>query len=217
MTTKEKILLLEPRHLTDTELLSLLLVGSGNTIEDSTEILKRCGNLANFLSLSIPQMISFKGVGISTALLCKSLLEICTRIHSDTRVTKITTARDVFNCVKSTLYGKSREHLLLLSLGSRNNLLGCDLISIGTVDETLIHPREIFKTAILRSASTIILCHNHPSGDCTPSSEDIQITHDIAELACVFGIGFIDHVIVSNTNYFSFRANNVIKRKEVSA
>ena len=126
-------------------------------------------------------------------------------------VTKISCPQDIFKVVRDDLAGKEKEYLYLLSLDSKNKLIAKDIITIGTVTETLIHPREIFKQALIRNAVSIALVHNHPSQDIEPSEEDILLTERLTEAGAVMGIPLVDHLIISNADFVSMKALDLFR------
>lgn len=117
---------------------------------------------------------------------------------------------DVFRIVNKYLDGADREHLVLLTLDIKNKITSINTVSIGSIDTSIVHPREVFKTAILSNASSIILAHNHPSGDVTPSKEDINITHRIKECGKILGIELLDHLIIGDDNYSSLKEKGIV-------
>lgn len=119
---------------------------------------------------------------------------------------------DAVQLVKDDLKSRDREILLAITLNTRNRVLGVNEVSVGTANESLVHPREVFKTAILQNAVSVILAHNHPSGDTEPSDEDKQATKRIAEAGRVLGIEVLDHIIVGE-HYFSFADEGLLKQK----
>lgn len=102
-----------------------------------------------------------------------------------------------------------REHFQVMLLNQKKAVLSIETISIGTLSSSLVHPREVFKPAIKRSASTMILAHNHPSGDCVPSEYDIQVTHRLKAVGEIVGIEVIDHIIIGEDKYYSFLENSI--------
>jgi len=118
-------------------------------------------------------------------------------------VIKLNNSSDVYNLVKDELANSDREMLLSVMLTSKNQLIGVETVSIGSISATSMAPREVFKSAILANAVGIILCHNHPSGELTPSNEDIQVTKLLVEAGELLGIKVLDHIIVSNKGYQS--------------
>jgi DNA repair protein RadC len=119
------------------------------------------------------------------------------KIEISKNIKTVDSPEKVAQLFKSLFPDASEEHMISLMLNNKNRLHGYCLVSKGTVSETIIHPREIFKSALLVNASSIILAHNHPSGVVSPSKEDIDVTKRIAEVSKVIGIGFIDHVVVN--------------------
>jgi DNA repair protein RadC len=120
-------------------------------------------------------------------------------------VIKLNNPTDVYDLVKDELANSDREMLLSVMITVNNQLIGVEIVSIGSVNATTMLPREIFKSAILANAVGIILCHNHPSGDLTPSNEDIKFTKVIIDAGELLGIKVLDHLIVSNKGYKSLR------------
>jgi len=113
----------------------------------------------------------------------------------------------------SSLKEKDREHFLCIHLDTKNTVVGIETVSIGSLNNSIVHPREVFKAAILNSAAQVVLAHNHPSGDCQPSDEDKKITNCLAQAGKLLGIEVIDHVIVGRNNYFSFNEAKLLQVK----
>ncbi len=122
-------------------------------------------------------------------------------------VIKLNNSSDVYELVKDELSNSDREMLLSVMLTSKNQLIGVETVSIGSVSATTMFSREVFKSAILANAVSIILCHNHPSGELIPSNEDIQVTQLLVEAGKLLGIKVMDHLIVSNKGYHSLSDN----------
>lgn len=123
---------------------------------------------------------------------------------------QISSPDDVFRIVNKYLDGADREHLVLLTLDTKNKITSINTVSIGSINTSIVHPREVFKTAILSNASSVILTHNHPSGDVTPSKEDIDITNRIKECGRILGIELLDHVIIGDDKYSSLKEKGII-------
>lgn len=123
---------------------------------------------------------------------------------------KVSSPKDVYELMKDYLKGADREYLVLLSLDMKNNINSINTVSIGSLNSSIVHPREIFKTAILSNAASIILIHNHPSGDTTPSKEDINITYRIKESGKILGIELLDHVILGDNSYSSLKEKSIL-------
>lgn len=105
---------------------------------------------------------------------------------------------------------RDKEHFIAVLLNTRSKIKSIEVVSIGIVNSCLIHPREVFKRAILETSSQIIIAHNHPSGDCEPSDEDIEITKRLIDAGSIIGINLIDHIVFSSQSYYSFTKNGLI-------
>ena len=112
---------------------------------------------------------------------------------------------DVYNLVKDELVNSDREMFLSVMLTSKNHLIGVETVSLGSINASIITPRDVFKSAILANAVSVILCHNHPSGDLTPSKQDIEITKRLIEVGELVGVKVLDHLVVSDKGYRSLR------------
>ena len=158
------------------------------------------------------KLLLIKGVGKSTVSKLKNILEL-TKIIYTKRLDKnspISMPQDVFFMFGEELRDCKEEHFLVLTLDIKNKIINKYLISIGLVDASLVHPREIFRKAISDNASNIILAHNHPSGDPLPSNEDINATKRIVEAGKIIGIGVLDHIIIGDGDFCSLKNKNLI-------
>ena len=115
-------------------------------------------------------------------------------------ITKITSPQDIVNYLRPQLYGKHREHFMVILLDTKNQIIKSEVVSIGTLNASLVHPREVFNEAIRVCANSLILSHNHPSGIANPSPEDQQITKRLVEAGKILGISVLDHVIITDYN-----------------
>ena len=204
-----------PEALSDIELLAIIL-GSGSkktpVLALATKLLKK-HSLKQVLEQEIEQLIQFKSIGNVKAISLKAVYEISKRINYETTTTrtKVSSAKDIYKITRKDFVGKKQEQIILISLDARERLISKDLISIGTLNEALFPTREIIKTALLKNAASIVLVHNHPSQDPTPSREDVQVTKTIAKACELNDIGFFDHVVVTDQDYFSIKKLNVLK------
>jgi len=124
---------------------------------------------------------------------------------------KVSSPRDIAEIMFEYLNGADRECFVVIALNTKNDINSISTISIGTLSSSLAHPREIFKTAILSNAANIILCHNHPSGDTSPSKEDILISKKVKECGDILGIKVLDHIIITDTKKFlSMKSENIV-------
>lgn len=123
---------------------------------------------------------------------------------------KITCAEDAAKICIEYLEGVDREHFITLLLDTKHNLRGIHTVSVGSLDSSVVHPREVLKPAILANSSAIIIAHNHPSGDPTPSQEDIKVTHRLVEASRIIGIELLDHIIIGERRFVSLRTEGYI-------
>src|SRR3989338_9769475 len=184
--------------LSDAELLAVILqkgTKEENVIDLSHRILSLY-SLEKLQSCSLKELSSLKGIGEAKACQILALFELGRRLKSSLTHKRISHPQEVFEYMSPKVSHLDKEHLYLLHLDSKNNIVKEELISIGTLNSSLIHPREVFKSAIRESANAVILVHNHPSGDPTPSDEDRQVTERIVEAGELLKIKVLDHVIV---------------------
>lgn len=183
-----------------------------NVLTIAQNLLAYFGNLEKIKEASIEELQKVKGIGFATACKLKAAFKLGEKALTESKGygQKIETPKTVFDILKNDLRDKKKEHFKLLSLNSRNQLISIDDISIGTLTASLAHPREIFYPAIKNSAATIILVHNHPSGDPTPSKDDIKITKRLVKASQFLGIGISDHLIIGRDNFFSFKEKGLL-------
>ena len=198
--------------LTNQELLAIILKsGTKNkSVYDlSDEILNKLSGLDKLKDFEINFLTSIKGIGLAKACEVISAIELGKRIYCDNEKSgnKIHSSKDVFLDMKYYLNNKKQEHFYCIYLNNKNQVIERKLLFMGTVNKSIVHPREVFKYAYLTSASSIICVHNHPSGDTTPSNEDIFLTKSLIEIGKVQNIPVLDHVIISDSNYYSMADN----------
>ncbi|MFA6981807.1 MAG: DNA repair protein RadC [Patescibacteria group bacterium] len=217
---RERLLSNGETSLSDVELLAIVL-GSGGVKNSALDlanlILNKFDGFRGLLNADVVKLMEMKDIGMAKACCIKAMCEISMRMHfhQDNQRMKIISPKDVFNCVRKDLFSKNKECLYLLSLDSQKKLISKDLISVGTLNESLVHPREVFEKAFSKNAAYIILVHNHPSLDATPSKDDIEVTKRIARGGVTLGVALIDHVIVTDNGFSSLKALNLFDLKEV--
>lgn len=125
---------------------------------------------------------------------------------------KIQSPNDIFNIAQNVIQANeyAEENLWLITLDTKNNITGIFTVSTGSLNSSIVHPREVFKRAVLQNASSIIICHNHPSGDPAPSQEDINITKRIYDAGKILGIELLDHIIIGDNKYTSLKEKGVL-------
>lgn len=215
---RERLVSFGTGALADAELLAIILRTGGreeSAIQISHELLKNFGGFKGLAETEITQLINYKNIGVAKACEIKAACEISLRLDFPVRNVKICISKpkDIFDLLRKDFYNKKQEHLYLISVDSRNKFISKNLISVGTLNETLIHPREIFKKALAVNAASIALAHNHPSGDGTPSSEDINVTQRIAKIGVEMGIPLLDHIVVTEETFVSIKALNLFERR----
>ena len=201
---REKLIEKGPMNLRDVELMAILL-GTGrigkNVLEVAAEILKK-HPMKKLISLNYKELSEIKGIGPGKACSLLAAMELTKRALDveDNNLPAINNAKDAMAQLQELRTAK-KEHFVVLYLNARNQLVHKETISIGTLNASLVHPREVFKPAIDCLASNIILAHNHPSGDVEASEEDIELTRRIKRAGDIIGIEVIQHIVISNNNY----------------
>ncbi len=192
------------------ELLAILLVTGtkGKTVlELAHELLHRFGSLEALLEASLEELIDIKGIGEAKAIQLKAAFGIALKrpAIASLRHQQIT-SQEAYALVKGELSRQTQEMLMVVLKDVRGKLIACERVSLGTLSEVLIHPREIFYPAVRRKASSLILAHNHPSGDPTPSAADLEIARLLLRSSKVMGINLDDHLIIGKQSFISLRA-----------
>jgi DNA repair protein RadC len=211
---REKMIEHGAASLSDSELLAIILRSGGRklpVIQLASNILDEFGGFKGLIDIDSNQLKTFPNVGEAKATAVKACIEIALRIkfYQNEKKPVIKSPQDVFDYVRKDLFGKQQEHLLLLTLDTSGKVISKDLVSVGTINETLIHPREIFKKALSLNSAGIILIHNHPSGNSQPSEEDLKVTERIMRVGVDMGIPLLDHLIVTDKDYSSIKIINL--------
>ena len=206
---RERFLKHGPKALSDAELFAILLrTGSinENVIDMSNRLIAEYG-LDKLFDCSLKELQEIKGIGPTKAMQILVMAELGKRIKlsKNENNKRITSAKDVFDLFHERLKDEKQEHFIVLHLNTKNNIIGEELISKGTLDAAIIEPREVFKSAIRNSASKIIILHNHPSGDPTPSKADIEITEKLVDAGELMNIMVLDHVIIGREEYWGWK------------
>jgi len=205
------------RHILSEAELIAILIGSGSKEETAVELSKRIlinvdNNLNELSKLSVQELMKFKGIGEAKAISIVAALELGRRRKEKEAVKrdKIMASKDVYEIMKPLLIDLPHEEFWLLMLNRANFVIKKELISRGGVAGTVVDTKIIFKTAVDNYASSIIICHNHPSGNLKPSDADVKITKAIKEAGKIMEIPLLDHLIVTEDNYYSFGDEGLI-------
>ena len=183
-----------------------------NVLTLAQELLARFGNLQKLKEASISELQKVEGIGFATACKIKAALALGERALNtrEKPEIKITTPRQVFDLLEQELSKKKKEFFKIICLDTRSKVVAIETISVGSLDTSLAHPREIFYSAIKNTAASFIIVHNHPSGDPTPSQDDIEITKKLKKLSEMLKIPLVDHVIIGGETYYSFKQNGFL-------
>ena len=213
---RERLYMYGSENLSNEELLSIILkTGTKNMSvkEVSLKLLESIGDISRFKDVGINTLMKIDGIGMVKAIEIKAALEFGRRVYmNNDRVEKLVfnNAQVIYNYFCERLIDKKQEYFYCVYLDTKGKYIDKKCLFVGTINSSVVHPREIFKEAYLLSANSIVCVHNHPSGDSTPSKEDISITRKIKEISIIHGIKLVDHVVIGNGNYFSFFDNNML-------
>lgn len=212
---RERLLRLGAKALSGTELLAIL-IGCGfrgrSSLEVAEDVLSRFGNLREVADAEPVLLSRVAGVGSATAVRVKAAAELGRRVvlHTSDPMPAIRSPEDVARLLMEEMRSLDREHFRELLLNSKNRVISIETISVGTLNASIVHPREGLKPAIVKSAAAIILVHNHPTGVPTPSQEDIAITKRFVKAGEIVGIQVLDHVIIGNGRFQSLKELGVL-------
>jgi DNA repair protein RadC len=204
-----------PSALSGAELLALIIgrgVPGSSAIVIAQEVLRRFGNLMAVSTATLEELSEIKGVGLAKAAQIKAAFELGRRqdVEQDISHYSITDPGSLVRAIRKGLQDKTREHFKLVLLNTRNKIIGISTISVGTLNASLVHPREVFKDAVSHSAASIILAHNHPSDDPEPSDDDLSLTRRLADAGRLMGIEVLDHIIITRNDYTSFKQRGIL-------
>lgn len=212
---RERMLREGAANLSDIDLLAIMLrTGTAqiSAMELAAAIVGRFRDLRTLAQATIEELSEIKGIGPVKAVQVKAALELgrrMTLLPAEERPV-IRCPEDVSALLMGDLRNLDREYFLVLLLNTKNQVLAKETVSIGTLSSSMVHPRELFKVAVRRSAAAVILAHNHPSGDPTPSQEDITITKRLIEAGEILGIDVLDHIIIGDNRFTSLKSKGLI-------
>jgi len=215
MFPRERLFRFGPEVLSNRDILAILLrtgVKGENVLDLAERLLAEAGGLTGLARLTVHDLAQMHGLGQAKAAVVKAALELGRRSASTDPSARpvVNSPQDVAHLVMEEMRYLDREHFRIMSLTTKNHVLGISLISVGSLNSSLVHPRECFKEAIRRNSNAIILLHNHPSGDPTPSQEDVEVTRRLAEGGRILGIEVLDHVIIGDNRYISLKERGIL-------
>ena len=212
---REKIMSSGVFSLSNAELIAVL-IGSGSATSSAVElantILAREGSLADFANYQPEEFMQIPGIGPAKSCVLTAALELGRRVATSTpqEVYTVEDSRKAAALFMEEMRYLKHECFAVAMLNTKNQLLMKKTISIGSLNSSFAHPREVFSEAIKKGAGAVILCHNHPSGDPTPSDADIQTTKQLVESGEILGISVADHIVIGNGRYISFREKHLL-------
>ncbi|MFB6342800.1 DNA repair protein RadC [Saccharicrinis sp. FJH2] len=214
---REKMLYKGSSALSDAELLAIL-IGSGTRKESAVELSRKIlaeanNNLPKLGKLSVDELVKkFKGIGPAKAITIVAALELGKRrnLHEVSQTEKITSSKDVYKLFQPVMADLNHEEFWVLYMNRSNKIISKRRLSQGGVSGTVIDPRLVFKPGLEVLASSVILCHNHPSGNNSPSDADIQITKKLKKAGEVLDISVLDHLIICESSYYSMADEGII-------
>lgn len=213
---REKLISYGVEALSNAELLALI-IKTGNVEETAVEVAQKIlsrdnRGIAYLADVSLEELMEVKGIGESKASQILAAIEIgkrLNRIGPQDKI-KISSPMVLVNLLMDEMRYLCKEHFKIAILDTKNQILAIENISIGTLNASIVHPRDVFKIAIKRNANSLILIHNHPSGDPNPSNEDISITNRLVDAGNLIGIKVLDHIIIGDNKYISFKEKNLV-------
>jgi len=211
---RERLVKFGEQALSAQELLQLILgrgISGESVAVTAQKLLAQFGSLQKLAEASIEELSSIKGIGLAKAAQIKAVFEISRRLSTQApsyKSKELTDPEKVYRLVKSKLKDYHKEHFYIIALNSRNYSIS--EVSVGSLNTSIVHPREVFAEAIKNKAASVVFAHNHPSGDPEPSEDDLEITKQLTESGKILGIEVIDHIIITKTGFISFKEKNLI-------
>jgi DNA repair protein RadC len=212
---RERLKKLGPRALSGPELLALVIgrgVAGRSALIIAQDLLSRFKSVKGVSEATIEELSGIGGIGLAKAAQLKACFELGRRqdLEDGPSVYELTSPHAVVKAVRASIEDKAKEHFKLVLLNVRNNVVDISTISVGTANASLVHPREVFKKAIAHSASSVVLAHNHPSGNPEPSEDDVKLTMRLVEAGRLLGIEVLDHIIVTTKGFVSFKERGLM-------
>ncbi|HPB37995.1 MAG TPA: DNA repair protein RadC [Syntrophorhabdus sp.] len=211
---RERLQRLGPDALSSHELLALI-IGRGipkrSVLDIAHDLLRKFGSVQGISKATMEELSAISGIGTAKAAQIKAAFELAKRqdLEQDIPPYTVNNPHILVKAIRATIQDKAKEHFKLVLLNTRNKVTGIIPISVGTLNASLVHPREVFKEAIHGNAASVILVHNHPSNDLEPSEEDVRLTRRMVEVGTIMGIEVLDHIIISKNDFLSMKARGL--------
>ncbi|OYD08591.1 RadC family protein [Paludifilum halophilum] len=202
-------------HLSNGELIAILLrtgTSSESVVTLANRVLSQTGGLKGLADMNLSEMVQIRGIGPAKAIQVLAGIELGRRISRaipDERAA-IRSPRDAADYVMDELRYLSQEHFICLFLNTKNRVIDKRCIFVGSLNASVVHPREVFREAIRRSSAGVVCVHNHPSGDPTPSREDIHVTQRLFEAGQIVGVDLLDHIIIGDQRFYSMKEKGIL-------
>jgi len=211
---RERLVKFGEQALSAQELLQLILgrgIAGESVIVTAQKLLSQFGSLQKLAEASIEELSLIKGIGPAKATQLKAVFEIGRRISTQAppyKSKELTDPKKVYELIKSKLKDYHKEHFYMIALNSRNYSIA--EVSVGSLDSSIVHPREVFEEAIKNKAASVIFAHNHPSGDPEPSEDDLETTKQLTKAGKILGIEVVDHIVIGKNSFVSFKEKGLI-------
>ena len=212
---RERLKQFGPEALSAQELLALIIgrgVSKKSVMTIAQELLIKFGNVKAISEATIEELSQIKGIGFAKAVQIKACFELGKRqdLEPELKDFDIKEPQSIVKAIRASIKDKAKEHFKLILLNARNKILGISTISIGSLNASIVHPREVFKDAIVHNAYSVVLAHNHPSGDPEPSEDDLKMTRKLVESGKILGIEVLDHLIIGKNAFYSFKEEGLL-------
>ena len=206
-TCRDRLVMSGPEALRDSELLTVVL---GTAEADARAIVERFG-FDELFTLSVEKLARLKGIGPAKAAALVASMEMTRRaLHKGLGILPVITTPTETIPLLADIKDERKEFFVCLYLNARNQVIHKEVISIGSLSASIVHPREVFTVAVQHHAASIILAHNHPSGDVSPSKDDIDLTHRLREAGLIMGIEVLDHIIIATGDFVSLKETGIV-------
>lgn len=212
---RERLIRNGPESLSNAELLGVILrTGSKeeNVVSLSSRILTEY-SIKQLSLVNVSRLMQVHGVGKAKAAQIAAVFELARRLETyvEEPKRKICSPKDVYTLMYPKMREQKKEKFITLCLDTKNQILKEEVVSIGSLNASIVHPREVFKSALLESSASVIMVHNHPSGDPSPSREDIMVTEKMVEGGKLLGIDVLDHIIIGDGKYVSLKDEGFVR------